>query len=58
MKHYIIAANLGFDQSMKMLWTMFKDGNITKEELDATLRTHQSVLIAMKSQQRDAAAEI
>ncbi len=54
-KHFIIAANLGFDHSMKALWTHYSDGNITKEDLDATLRTHQAALDGMKSEQRDAA---
>ena len=54
-KHYIIAANLGCDESMKALWKHYSDGNITKENLDATLRTHQAAIDAMKSAQRDAA---
>ena len=43
---------------MKELWVEFKDGNITKENLDATLRTHQAALDATKSEQREAAEEI
>jgi len=54
-KHFIIAANLGEEKSMKGLWRHYSDGNITKEELDATLRTHQAALDAMKSPQREAA---
>jgi TPR repeat protein len=54
-KHYIIAANLGYEGSMKTLWSMFKDGDITKEELDATLRTHHAAIDATKSKQRDRA---
>ena len=53
--HFIIAANLGYDISMKALSNMFKDGNITKEELDATLCTHQAAINAMKSSQREEA---
>ena len=53
-KHYIIAANLGDEDSMKRLWKHYSDGNITKEELDATLRSHQAALDEMKSEQRDA----
>jgi len=55
MKHFIIAANLGYEKSMKELWTFYSDGDITKEKLDATLRAHQSAIDATKSQQRDAA---
>ena len=54
-KHLIIAANLGFDQSMKALWKHYSAGNITKEDLDATLRTHQAAIDAMKSEQREIA---
>ena len=54
-KHFIIAANLGCDDSMKELWGHYSLGNITKEDLDATLRSHQAALVAMKSEQRDVA---
>ena len=54
-KHFIIAANLGHENSMKQLWGAFKDGYITKEELDATLRTHQAAINATKSEQREIA---
>ena len=56
-KHLIIGANLGDEYSMKVLWAEFKDGNITKEDLDATLRSHQAAVNAMKSEQRDYAAK-
>jgi TPR repeat protein len=54
-KHFIIAANLGYELSMKVLWKHYSEGYITKEDLDATLRIHQAALDAMKSEQRDAA---
>jgi TPR repeat protein len=54
-KHLIIGANLGYDKSMEALWEEFKDGNITKEDLEATLRTHKAALDATKSEQRDIA---
>ncbi len=54
-KHYIIAANLGFENSMKALWDHYSLGNITKEELDATLRTHHAAIDEMKSPERKAA---
>ena len=53
-KHMIIAANLGHDNSMKAL-LRYKEGHITKEEYGATLRTHQAAVDATKSAQRDAA---
>ncbi len=54
-KHHIIAAKLGYEDSMKLLWTHFKLGNITKEDLNATLRTNKAAIDATKSAQRDAA---
>jgi tetratricopeptide (TPR) repeat protein len=53
-KHFIIAANLGDKDSMKALWTHYSAGNITKEDLDATLRTHHAAIDATKSEQREA----
>ena len=50
-KHLIIAANLGYERSMQALWTHYSRGNITKEDLEATLRTHQAAIDAMKSSQ-------
>ena len=54
-KHFIIAANLGDEDSMKVLWKYYSTGNITKEELDATLRTHHAAINEMKSPEREAA---
>ena len=54
-KHLIIAAKLGDEDSMKALWAHYSKGNITKDELEATLRTHKAAIDAMKSPQRDAA---
>ena len=53
-KHLIIAAKLGEEESMKKLWKYYPDGIISKTELDATLRAHQSAIDATKSSQRDA----
>jgi TPR repeat protein len=54
-KHWIISAKLGHIRSMEALWEHYKLGNITKQDLEATLRTHQAALDAMKSPQREAA---
>jgi hypothetical protein len=54
-QHHIIAANLGYDNSMKALWKHYSFGHITKEDLDATLRKHQAAVDAMKSAQREVA---
>jgi hypothetical protein len=55
-KHWIIAANLGDEKSMKELWRHYPQGNVSKEDLEATLRAHQAAIDAMKSPQREAAA--
>ena len=54
-RHFIIAANLGDEGSMKALWKHYSKGNITKEDLDATLRTHHAAINEMKSPERKAA---
>ncbi len=54
-KHFIIAAKLGEERSMKTLWKHYSKGNITKDDLDATLRTHHAAINATKSQEREAA---
>ena len=51
-KHLIIAAKLGCEISMKGLWKHYSRGNITKEDLDATLRTHQAAIDETKSELR------
>ena len=56
-KHLVIAANLGYEESMKALWKIYSAGNITKEELDVTLRAHQAAIDATKSAQRDVAED-
>ena len=54
-KHFVIAAKLGFDQSMKALWMHYSQGNLAKEDLDAALRAHKAAVDATKSPQREEA---
>ena len=56
--HLIIAAKLGYEESMKELWKYYSAGHITKETLDSTLRSHQSAIDATKSLQREEAEAI
>jgi TPR repeat protein len=56
-KHFIIAANLGDEDSMKALWKCYAEGYISKDDLTVTLRTHQAAINATKSSQRKAAEE-
>eukprot|EP00984_Skeletonema_dohrnii_P009042 scaffold3396_cov95-Skeletonema_dohrnii-CCMP3373.AAC.4 len=56
-KHLIIAAKLGHDESIKSLMQVYKiGGHISKEEFAATLRAHQAAVDATKSSQREEAA--
>ena len=56
-KHFTIAANMGYDKSLKILWDLHARGLVKKEDLNATLRTHHAAVDATKSQQREQAEE-
>ena len=56
-KHLIIAATLGHDQSLKHLKECYKYGVISKDDFAAALRAHQAADDATKSPQRKAAAK-
>ena len=53
-KHWIISASQGQNQSIKALMDAFKGGFISKEVLETTIRAHQAALDATKSPQREA----
>jgi len=55
-KHWIIAANLGFDRSMDALKSCYTEGSVSKEDFAAAFRAHQVATDAMKSPQREAAS--
>ena len=44
MKHSIIAAIQGCDDSVKMLMDMYKGGFVDRKDLAATLRAHQAAV--------------
>eukprot|EP00984_Skeletonema_dohrnii_P007348 scaffold2660_cov116-Skeletonema_dohrnii-CCMP3373.AAC.3 len=54
-KHWIIAANLGHDSSVKNLRSAYLDGQISKENFAMALRAYQAAANAAKSPQRDEA---
>ena len=54
-KHFIIAANLGHDDSIAGLKECFKMGVVSKENYAAALRAHQAALDATKSPHRERA---
>jgi tetratricopeptide (TPR) repeat protein len=56
-KHFIIAANLGHDHSLKSVKRLFMQGVVSKEEYAAALRAHQAAVDATKSAERDKAEE-
>ena len=55
-KHFVIAANLGYDKSVERLKQCYSRGSLSKEDFEAALRAHQAAVDAMKSPGRDAAA--
>jgi TPR repeat protein len=55
-KHMIIAANLGSDDSIKALKQGYIHGFISKDDFAAALRAHQAAIDATKSPQREEAA--
>ncbi len=65
-KHFIIAANLGFDEaldqlkygydkSLEMVKKGFSSGIVSKEDYEVALRGHQAAVDATKSEQREEA---
>lgn len=57
-KHWIIAAKLGFDVSLRNVKSAYKDGHVSKEDFAAALRGHHAAIVAMKSPQREEAYEL
>jgi hypothetical protein len=54
-KHYIIAANLGCDISLKLIKDYFLQGIVSKEDYASALRGHQAAVDATKSIAREKA---
>jgi TPR repeat protein len=54
-KHFIIAASLGHDDSLKALKQLYAAGLVSKEDFAAALRAHQAAVDATKSPQREVA---
>ena len=57
MKHWIISARAGDDDSLKEIRECFLEGHVTKEEFEKALRAHQVSNDEMKSEQREAAKQ-
>eukprot|EP00984_Skeletonema_dohrnii_P005055 scaffold1780_cov90-Skeletonema_dohrnii-CCMP3373.AAC.7 len=56
-KHWIIGATQGGDDSINNLMFAFKQGHVSKDDLAAALRAHQVAVDATKSPQREAVEE-
>ena len=56
MKHFMIAANCGYQNSLDYIKYGFKQGYVSKEEFEKALRSYQSACDETKSEQRDRAA--
>ena len=54
-KHYIIAAKLGHDESLEKVKEAYQDGLVSKDDFASTLRAHKAAVDAMKSPSREAA---
>ena len=54
-KHCIIAANLGYDDSLKRVKEGYAAGIVSKDDFAAALRGHQAAVDATKSPQRETA---
>ena len=56
-KHYIIAANLGHDKSLKAIKDLFVKRKVSKEDYAAALRGCQAAVDATKSAERNIAED-
>ena len=56
-KHWIIAANLGYHDSLSNLKKLYADGHASKEDYAGALRAYQAALEATKSADREKAEE-
>ena len=54
-KHFIIAAKLGYHDSLKELKKLYADGHATKEDYASALRAYQAAVDATKSPERELA---
>ena len=54
-KHFIIAAKLGYDDALEAIKTYFASGFVSKEDFEAALLEHQAAVDATKSAKREEA---
>jgi len=56
MKHFIIAAKIGYKRSLDAVKQGFTKGTVAKDEYANTLHAYQKVIDVMKTDERDNAA--
>ena len=56
-KHWIIAAKLGYDLSLEELKDCYREGLVSKEDFAAALRAHQAAVDATKSPEKSPEGE-
>ena len=57
-KHWIIAANMGHDESLEALKNMYRDGLVRKKDLASALLGYQAAVDARESPQRSEAEQV
>ncbi|KAL7529179.1 hypothetical protein ACHAXR_002832 [Thalassiosira sp. AJA248-18] len=55
MKHFMISAGFGHDESLREIQRGFSHGHVTKDDFEKALRAHKESKDEMQSDQRDAA---
>ena len=55
-KHWMISAAAGWDESLNFIQKGYLNGRATKDDFEKALRAHQASKDEMKSEQREAAA--
>ena len=58
MKHFTISASVGDDDSLKAVQDGYRNGLVTKDNFEVTLRAHKKSQDEMKSEWRDKAAQL
>ena len=56
LKHWMISAGGGYNDSVKNIQQLYMDGDATKEDYSKALQTYQAYIDEIKSDQRDKAA--
>ena len=56
-KHFIIAANLGLNDSLKFIRGLYADGHASKEDYANALRAYHSAVDETKSEEREVVEE-